>query len=72
MAHKPRQCRSCGGSCGGGYTMKSGRYKPCRNTAHLDYPVHLEAQRVAKQVELLMKEGRSLLESLAIVAKAKN
>lgn len=37
-----RQCCSCGGCCGGGYTLKSGRYKPCLNTAHLGHGGHRE------------------------------
>lgn len=63
-SHVPKQCRSCGGFCGGGYGNRA-----CKNTAHLDYPIHLEAQRVGRQLERLMKRGASLLEALAIVAK---
>ena len=29
----PRQCCSCGSFCGGGFTSKAGRYRPCKNTA---------------------------------------
>jgi uncharacterized protein YoaH (UPF0181 family) len=39
------------------------------NTAHHDFPIHLESQRVGRQLERLMKRGASLLEALATVAK---
>jgi len=39
------------------------------NTAHLDFPIHLESQRIGRQVERLMKQGDSLIEALLIVAK---
>jgi len=63
-SHVPKQCRSCGGFCGGGYGNKF-----CQNTAHEDLPIHLESQRVGRQIEKLMKRGASLCKALEIVAK---
>ena len=63
-SHVPKQCRSCGSFCGGGYGRKY-----CQNTAHEDLPTQIESQRVGRQIERLMKRGSSLLQVLEIVTK---
>jgi hypothetical protein len=54
-SHVPKQCRSCGGFCGGGYGNKF-----CQNTAHIKSDVQVSSRMMnagANELQELLAKG---------------